>query len=56
MLKTNILKESYPKNVVLMKTKIRTVLTFLDKMLFSAILCLETHDWFCADGSQMFRS
>ena len=33
--KTNILKESCPKNVVLMKTKNNTFLTFLNKMKFS---------------------
>ena len=48
---TNILKESCQKNVVLIKTKNKTFLTFLDKMQFSAILCLATYDWFCADGS-----
>ena len=47
------MKESCPKNVVLMKTKNNTFLTFKDKMQFSAILCLATYDWFCADGSQM---
>ena len=53
MQKTNILKESGPKNVVLMKTKNKTFLTFLDKMPYSAILFLATYDLFCADGSQM---
>ena len=46
------MKESCPKNVILMKTKNNTFLTFLDKMQFSE-LCLATFDWFCADGSQM---
>ena len=50
MKKTNILKEFCPKNVVLMKTKNTFFLTFLDKMQFSAISCLATYDWFCADG------
>ena len=50
----NILKESCPKNVVLMKTKNFFFLTFLDKMQFSSILCMATYDWICADGSQMF--
>ena len=49
---TNILRV-LPKNVVLIKTKNKTFLTFLDKMQFSAILCLATYDWFCADGSHM---
>ena len=53
MLKTKTLKESCPKNVILMKTKNNTFLTFLDKMQFSEILCLATYDWFCADGSQI---
>ena len=53
MKNTNILKESCPKNVVLMKTKNKIFLTFLDKMQFSAILCLVTYDWFCADGSHV---
>ena len=44
-----------PKNVVLMKTKNNTFLTFLNKMQFSAILCLGTCDWFCADGSQIIN-
>ena len=52
MSKTNILKEFCPKNV-LMKTKNNIFLTFLDKIQFSAILCLETYDWFCADRSHM---
>ena len=52
MQKTNILKESGPKNVVLMKTKNKTFLTFLDKMPYSAISFLATYDLFCADGSQ----
>ena len=55
MYKTNILKESCPKNVVFMKIKNKTFLTFLDKLLFSAILCLETYDWFCAYGSQIIN-
>ena len=50
MKNTNILKESCPKNVVLMETK-NIFLMFLEKMQFSAILCLATYDWFCADGS-----
>ena len=37
------MKESCPKIVILMKTKNNTFLTFLDKMLFSAILCLATY-------------
>ena len=53
MKNTNILKEPCPKNVVLMKTKNNIFLKFLDKMQFSAILCLATYDWFCADGSHM---
>ena len=53
MKKTNILKESCPKNVMLMKTKNNTFLTFLDKMQFSEILCLVNYDWFCADGSHI---
>ena len=36
-----------------MKTKNNTILTFLDKMQFSAVLCLATYDWFCADGSHL---
>ena len=56
MSKTNILKESCPKNVILMKTKNITFLTFLDKMQFSEILCLATYDWFCADGSHINSS
>ena len=55
MKNTNILKESCPKNVVLMKTKNKIFLTFLDKMQFSAILCLVTYDWFCADGSHLIK-
>ena len=47
------MKESCPKNVILMKAKNSTFLTFLDKMQFSEILCLATYDWFCADGSHM---
>ena len=54
MKNTNILKESCPKNVVLIKTKNNTFLTFLDKMQFSAILCLSIYDWFCADGSHIW--
>ena len=53
MQKTNILKDSCPKNVILMKAKNNNFLTFLDKMQFSEILCLATYDWFCADGSQI---
>ena len=53
--KNNILKKSCPKNVILMKTKNNTFLTFLDKMQFSKILCLETYDWFCADGSHIVK-
>ena len=53
MKNTNILKESCPRNVVLMKTKNNIFLTILDKMQFSAILCLETYDWFCEDGSHI---
>ena len=34
-----------------MKAMHGTFFTFLDKMQFSAILCLETYDWFCADRS-----
>ena len=57
MKNTYILKESCPKSVVLMKTKNKIFLTFLDKMQFSAILCLATYDWFCADGSHiLFRA
>ena len=55
MKNTNNLKESCQKNVVLMKTKNKTFLTYLDKMQFSAILCLATNDWFCADGSHIER-
>ena len=33
--------------------KITHFFTFLDKMQFSAILCLATYDWFCADGSHI---
>ena len=36
-----------------MKTKNNIFLTFLEKMQFSAIICLATYDWFCADGSHM---
>ena len=35
----------------LIKTTNNTFFTFLDKMPFSAILCLETYDWFCAEMS-----
>ena len=45
------MKESCPKHVILMKTKNKTFLTFLDKMQISDFLCLATYDWFCADGS-----
>ena len=37
---------SCPKNVVFSKTKITHFLSFLDKMQFSAIFCLETYDGF----------
>ena len=50
------MKESCPKNVVLMKTKNNIFLTFLDKMQFSAILCLATYDWFGADGSHILAA
>ena len=56
MKNTDILKESCPKNVVLMKTKNNIFFTFLDKMQFSAILCFATYDWFCADGSHMWNA
>ena len=38
-----------------MKTKnnIFLFLTFLAEMQISAILCLETYDWLCADGSHI---
>ena len=49
------MKDSCPKNVILMKTKNNTFLTFLDKMQFSEILCLATYDWFCADGSHLLN-
>ena len=49
MKNTNILRVLL-KNTVLIKTKKKTFLTFLHKMQFSAILCLATYDWFCADG------
>ena len=55
MQKTNILKDSYPKNVILMKTKNNTFFTFLDKMQFSEILCLATYHWICADGSHLLH-
>ena len=55
MKNTNILKESFPKNVVLIKTKNNIFWTLLDKMQFSAILCLATYDWFCADGSHLCK-
>ena len=48
--------KSCPKNIVLIKTKNNTFLTFLDKMQVFAILCFVTYDWFCADGSHMTYS
>ena len=40
----NTFKCLAPKNIVLMKTNNNT---------FSAILCLETYDWFCAEKLQI---
>ena len=55
MKNTNILKESCPKNVILMKTKNNTFLHFYIKQ-FSASFFLATYDWFCADGSHMYQN
>ena len=52
---TYILKGSCPppkKKFVLRKNKTH-FLTFLHKMQFSAILCLKTCDWVCADRSHI---
>ena len=46
-----------PKKCCFDKNKKKnTFLTFLDKMQFSAIVCLENYDWFCADRSHLFNS
>ena len=38
----------FTPKLLFMKTKKKHFLTFLDRMPFSAILCLGTYDWFCA--------
>ena len=51
--KTTILKESCAEKCFLMKTMHGTFFTFLDKMQFSAILCLETMTGFVQIDQQM---
>ena len=45
--KSIYLTETYINILFLMKTKNGHILTFSEKMQFSAILCFATCDWFC---------